>query len=87
MAAPVETKVKAATAVGVAVGVLITLLNSVVGNSQLMGSMPAWLQSLLTLIVPPLATFWAGWKAPHTPQPGPKPAPEPPAGPGVTPAA
>lgn len=85
MAAPIETKVKASTAAGLAVGVLVTVLNAVVGNSQLMGSMPAWLQSLITLFGPPLATFLAGFYSPHTPRV--TAAPEPPAaGPGVPPA-
>lgn len=68
MAAPIEKKVKASTAAGLAVGVLVTILNSAVGNSQLMGSLPAWLQSLVTLFGPPLATFAAGFYAPHTPR-------------------
>jgi hypothetical protein len=86
MAAPIETKVKASTAVATAVGVLITVLNTAVGNSQLMGSLPAWLQSLLTLFGPPLVVFLGGFYAPHTPRV--TAAPEPPtAGPGVNPAA
>ncbi|MET9073820.1 holin [Streptomyces sp. NPDC004232] len=62
----IEMKVKASTAAGLAVGVLVTVLNAVVGNSQLMGSMPSWAQSLLTLFGPPLATFLAGFYAPHS---------------------
>ncbi|MEU5477419.1 holin [Streptomyces mirabilis] len=82
----IEQKVQASTAAGLAVGVLVTVLNAVVGNGQLMGSLPAWLQSLITLVGPPLATFLAGWFAPHTPRL--TAAPEPPtAGNGVTPAA
>lgn len=77
MSAPIETKVKASTAVATLVGVLVTVLNSTVGNSQLMGSMPSWAQSLLTLFGPPLATFFAGFYAPHTPLAA--PTPEPPA--------
>lgn len=83
--AAIETKVQASTAAGLAVGVLVTVLNAVVGNSQLMGSLPAWLQSLLTLFGPPLVVFLGGFYAPHTARV--TPAPEPPAGPGVTPAA
>ena len=66
MAAPVEKKVQWSTAVSAVVGVLLTVLNGAVGNSQLMGTLPAWLQTLLTLFVPPLATFAAGYLAPHT---------------------
>lgn len=62
----IEKKVQASTAAGLAVGVLVTILNAVVGNSQLMGSMPSWAQSLLTLFGPPLATFLAGFYAPHS---------------------
>lgn len=65
MNAPIEAKVKASTAAGLAVGLLVTVLNAVVGNSQLMGSLPAWAQSLITLFGPPLATFLAGYAAPH----------------------
>ncbi|EST24401.1 hypothetical protein [Streptomyces roseochromogenus] len=77
MNAPVEKKVQASTVVGLVVGVLVTLANSLAGHSELMGSVPAWLQSLITLDVPPLATFLAGWLAPHTSRAA--PAPEPPA--------
>ncbi|WP_405883687.1 holin [Streptomyces sp. NBC_01384] len=83
--ATIEKKVQASTAAGLAIGVLVTVLNAIVGNSQLMGSLPAWLQSLITLVGPPLATFLAGWFAPHTPRV--TAAPEPPSGPGVAPAA
>lgn len=85
MAAPIEQKVKASTAAGLAVGVLVTILNSAVGNSQLMGSMPSWLQSLITLFGPPLATFAAGFYAPHTARVA--AAPTPPASGTATPAA
>lgn len=83
--APVEAKVKASTAVATAVGVLITVLNTAVGNSQLMGSLPPWLQSLITLFGPPIVVFLGGFYAPHSPRVA--PAPEPPAGPVVPPAA
>lgn len=85
MSAPIEAKVKASTLTATVVGVLVTVLNTAVGNSQLMGSLPTWLQSLLTLVIPPLATFLAGYAAPHTPRV--TAVPSPPPGPGVTPAA
>lgn len=85
MSAPIETKVKASTTVATLVGVLVTVLNTTVGNHQLMGSLPAWLQSLLTLFGPPLATFMAGWYAPHTPRV--TAAPTPPASGSASPAA
>jgi hypothetical protein len=83
--APIEMKVKASTAMATAVGVLVTVLNAVVGNSQLMGSMPSWLQLVLTLFGPPLATFLGGFYAPHTSRV--TAAPEPPASGNVSPAA
>lgn len=85
MAAPVEKKVMASTTVATAVGVLVTILNTAVGNSQLMGSLPAWLQALLTLVGPPLAVFLAGFYAPHTPRV--TAVPEPPASGSASPAA
>jgi len=85
MAAPVETKVKASTAASFVVSLLVMLLNAVVGDSSLLQPLPAWLQGLIIAVGPPLATFIAGYQAPHTPRV--TAAPEPPAGPGVTPAA
>lgn len=85
MAAPIEKKVQASTAVGIALGILLTLANSLAGHSDLMGSVPPWLQSLITLDVPPIATFLAGWLAPHTPRATPTPEPPAPAS-AVTPA-
>lgn len=86
MSAPIERKVTASTGMATVVGALITILNAAVGNNQLMGVLPPWLQSLLTLVGPPLAVFLAGWAAPHTPRVTAAPEP-PPAGEGVTPAA
>lgn len=85
MAAPVEAKVKASTAATFAVSLLAMLLNAVVGNSQLLHPLPAWLQGLVIAVAPPLATFVAGWAAPHTPRV--TAAPEPPASGSVSPAA
>lgn len=66
--APVEKKVSAATIASLAAALAITLLNATVGNADLMGSTPAWLQHLATLIVPPLVTFLGGYAARHTPR-------------------
>ncbi|NUQ95312.1 MAG: holin [Streptomyces sp.] len=66
MSAPIERKVMASTAMATVVGAFVTILNAAVGNSQLMGSLPGWLQGLLTLVGPPLAVFLAGYAAPHT---------------------
>lgn len=68
--APIEAKVTAATWAAAAVGVLITVLNTAAADSSLLGSLPPWLQGVLTVVIPPLATFLSGWKARHTPRPG-----------------
>ncbi|MGW3195202.1 holin [Streptomyces sp. NPDC001118] len=83
--APVETKVMASTTVATVVGALVTILNAAVGNNQLMGSLPSWLQSLITLVGPPLGVFLAGFYAPHTSRV--TAAPEPPASGSASPAA
>lgn len=67
--APVETKVKAATGGAFTVGLVIAFLNYAVGDSQLLGALPAWGQTLAILVVPPLVTFYSGWQARHTPRP------------------
>lgn len=85
MAAPIEKKVKSSTAMATIVGAVVTILNAAVGNSQLMGSLPSWLQGLLTLVGPPLAVFLAGFYAPHTPRV--TPVPDPPASGSASPAA
>jgi hypothetical protein len=66
--AAVETKVKAATSAAAAVGVAIALLNGTVGNSQLLGMLPAWAQVVVVVVVPPVVTFLSGWQARHTPR-------------------
>lgn len=74
--APVEKKVSAATLGGLAAAVAITILNGTVGDTELLGSAPAWLQHLATLIVPPLVVFLSGYNARHTPRLGSTPLPE-----------
>ena len=66
--APVETKVKAATSAALLVGLAIALLNWAVGNSQLLGTLPPWIQALVSLVVPPIVTFLSGWQASHSPR-------------------
>lgn len=66
--APVEKKVTSATLAAVAVGIAVTVLNELPGNAQLLGPLPAWLQGVLTIVVPPLVTFLSGWAARHTPR-------------------
>lgn len=67
--APIEAKVHAATWAAALIGIAVTLLNALPGNSELMGPLPAWLQAVITVVVPPLATFLSGWAARHTPRP------------------
>lgn len=74
--APVEQKVSAATLASLAAAIAITLLNATVGDTELLGSAPAWLQHLATLIVPPLITFLGGYSARHTPRLGSTSLPE-----------
>lgn len=71
MAGPVETKVKWATYAATAVGGVIAVLNWVAADSDLLGSLPPWVQAAAVVVVPPLVTFLAGWKARHTPRPNP----------------
>lgn len=66
--APVEKKVTVATIAAFVVGVLIAILNAVQANPDLLGGLPTWLQSLLLVLIPTLATFGGGYLAPHTPR-------------------
>ncbi|GHJ42258.1 holin [Streptomyces sp. TS71-3] len=68
MAAPVEKKVTAATAASLVVGVVVAVLNAVVADASLLGSLPEWLQSVIIALVPPILTFLGGWQAKHTPR-------------------
>lgn len=68
MPGPIETKVKAATAVTVAVGLAIALLNAVAADSTLLGPLPSWLQAPLLALVPAALTFLGGYQARHTPR-------------------
>lgn len=64
--AVVERKVKAATIAALAASALVALLNWVVGDNELLGSLPAWLQFVLVTFGPTVATAVAGYKARHT---------------------
>jgi hypothetical protein len=65
--APVETKVKSATAATFVVSLLIAVLNGVADDS-LLKPLPAWLQALLLAVAPAAVTFLSGWSAAHTPR-------------------
>lgn len=68
MAAPVETKVKASTAVTLIVGLVVAVLNDVEADASLLGPLPAWLQGLVLALVPGALVFLAGYRARHTPR-------------------
>jgi hypothetical protein len=68
MAAPIETKVKAATSATFVVSLLIAVLNGVVADDSLLKPLPAWLQPVIIAVVPTLVTFLSGWNAAHTPR-------------------
>ncbi|HEX2656706.1 MAG TPA: holin [Polyangia bacterium] len=64
--APVEKKVRAATAAATVVGVVVAVLNTFVADSKLLGALPPVAQAVVTLVGPPLLVFYAGWQARHT---------------------
>lgn len=65
----VEAKVWAASAAALLVGLLVTILNEIPGDASLMGSLPGWAQGIITMVVPPAATFLSGWSAKHSGRP------------------
>lgn len=68
-AGPIETKVKMSTAVAATVGIVVAVLNGIVGNSALMGALPPWAQALILIVVPAVATGVGGYWAPPTDRP------------------
>lgn len=68
MAAPIESKVTAATAMTFVVGLAVAVLNAVQADTSLLGPLPSWLQAPLLALVPAALTFLAGYKARHTPR-------------------
>lgn len=73
--APIETKVVAGTVASFAAAIAAAVLNAAVGDSALLGALPAWLQFLVVTAVPPLLTVIASYEAPHTPRPVVTPGP------------
>jgi hypothetical protein len=69
MTAPVEAKVRAASAGSVLAGIAIAVLNAITTDSSLLGPLPAWLQAPILAVVPFAVTFLAGYQAPHNPRP------------------
>ncbi|MES9587829.1 MULTISPECIES: holin [unclassified Streptomyces] len=68
MAAPVEAKVKAASAGAFLAGLAIALLNSVAADSSLLGPLPSWVQAPLLALVPAALAWLAGYQTRHTPR-------------------
>ncbi|MER5613314.1 holin [Streptomyces sp. NPDC002215] len=66
MAAPVEAKVKAASAGAFLAGLAVALLNAIVADSSLLGPLPSWAQAPLLALVPAALTWLAGYQARHT---------------------
>lgn len=71
-----ELKVLLATAASAAAGVAVAVLNVVAADpTTLLGATPDWLEFVLLAVVPPLATYVAGYLAPHTERPDLHPVP------------
>lgn len=68
MAAPIESKVVASTAMTFVVGLAVALLNAIAADSSLLGPLPSWLQAPLLALVPSALAFLAGYQARHTPR-------------------
>ena len=66
MNAPVESKVKWASVLAFAAGIVVAILNAVQDSPGMLGSLPAWAQALILAIAPALVTFLGGYAAPHT---------------------
>ncbi|MCX5114586.1 holin [Streptomyces sp. NBC_00378] len=66
MAAPVEAKVKAASAATFLVGIAIAVLNAIVADSSLLGPLPSWAQAPLLALAPAALAWLAGYRAKHT---------------------
>lgn len=56
-------KAIAGTTVAALVGVVVTILNAVQENPDLLGALPTWAQSLILLLVPPLIVWLATYQA------------------------
>lgn len=65
-----EAKVLAMTAMVAAVAVVVEWLNAASTNSSLLGPLPGWVQGVIVVAAPTVATYLAGWAAKHTPRPG-----------------
>ncbi|MCC9686846.1 holin [Streptomyces sp. MNU103] len=67
---PVESKVKAASAVSYLAGVAgLSVVNAVQGEPVLLSSLADWLEPFVLALLPAAGAAIAGWIAPHTPRP------------------
>ncbi|SHL76136.1 holin [Streptomyces yunnanensis] len=66
MSAPIEAKVRSATAASFVASLLIAVLNAVAADNRLLAPLPSWLQGIVIALAPAAVTFLAGWQAPHT---------------------
>lgn len=67
--APIETKVKAGSALAYLVSVAgLAVLGAVTDDPNLISSMPNALEPFVLALVPAAASAVAGWAAPHTPR-------------------
>ena len=62
----IEAKVVAGTAASATAGIGVAVLNDVEADHALLGGTPSWLQALILVVVPPVATFISGYQAKHT---------------------
>lgn len=65
---PVESKVSMATLGAFMSSSLVATLNAWIGDDQLLGSMPGWLQTVAIAFGPTAVTFLSGYFAKHTPR-------------------
>jgi len=64
MAQETEVKVSAATLGATAASIGLALLNALAADSSLLGGLPAWLQFVLVLAIPPVITYVSGFVTP-----------------------
>lgn len=60
----IEVKVKGSAYASILAGAVIAVLNEAVSDNTLLGSLPAWLQVLLLMVVPGAITWLGGFVTP-----------------------
>ncbi len=60
----VEIKVAMSTIGSAAASIVIAILNQVTTNASMLGAIPAWLQFVLIVVIPPLVTWLGGYAMP-----------------------